>query len=128
MNEGFFPAYNGTVYNLTGVLQLDTTIVDTDVTVMWVWSINGQVSVRQSTSAAPHRITIPFNPLATDNSGLYHLNLNIVPGNPQYIEGNNDSSTTYGLTVLSEFEFLKPFIAMLHIKEEFLSMECCLEQ
>ena len=103
VNEGPFPAYNGTVYNLTGVLQLDTTIVDTDVAVMWVWSLNGQVSVRRSTSAAPHMITIPFNPLATDSSGLYDLNLNIVPRNPQYIEGNNNS-VTHRLTVLSEFK------------------------
>ena len=100
MNEGLFRAYNGTVYNLTGVLQLDTSIVDTDVMVLWMWSLNGQVSVRRSTSAAPHRITIPFTPLATDSSGLYDLNLNIVPRNPQYVEGNNNSSKTYGLTVL----------------------------
>ena len=103
VNEGPSPAYNGTVYNLTGVLQLDTSIVDTGVTVMWVWSLNGQILVTQSTSAAPHRITISFNPLATNNSGLYDLNLNLVPINPQYVEGNNDSSTTHRLTVLSEF-------------------------
>ena len=103
VNEGPFPAYNGTVYNLTGVLQLDTAIVDTGVNVMWEWSLNGQVLLRRNTSAAPHMITIPFNPLATDNSGLYSLNLNILPRDPQYVIGNSDSSTTHTITVLSEF-------------------------
>ena len=103
VNESPFPAYNGTVYNLTGILQLDTAIVDTGVNVMWEWSLNSRVSLRQSTSAAPHMITIPFNPLAMDDSGLYSLNLNILPINPQHVIGNNDSSTTHSLTVLSEF-------------------------
>ena len=103
VNESPFPAYNGTVYNLTGILQLDTAIVDTGVNVMWEWSLNSQVSLRQSTSAVPHMITIPFNPLAMDDSGLYSLNLNIQPINPQYVIGNSDSSTTHSLTILSEF-------------------------
>ena len=117
VNESPFPAYNGTVYNLTGVLQLDTAIVDTGVNVMWEWSLNSRVSLRQSTSAAPHMITIPFNPLATDDSGLYSLNLNILPINPQYVIGNNDSSTTHSLTVLSELWILS-YLYLL--KEDFL--------
>jgi hypothetical protein len=103
VSEGSFPAYNGTVYNLTGMLQLDTSIVDTDVMVMWEWSLNGQVLVRMSTSTAPHVITISFTPLATNDSGHYSMNLNQLPSNPQYVVGNNDSSTTYHLIVLSEF-------------------------
>ena len=103
VSEGSFPAYNGTVYNLTGMLQLDTSIVDTDITVIWEWSLNGQVLLNQNTSAAPHMITIPFIPLATSDSGLYSMSLNQRPTNPQYVVLNSDSSTTYSLTVLSEF-------------------------
>ena len=131
VNEGPFPVYNGTVYNLTGVFQLDTSIVDTNVTVMWVWSLNDQVSLRWSTFAAPHRIIIPINPLATDSSGLYSLNLNIVPRNSSYVTGNSDSSTTYRLTVLREFWILiiSETIHCYTLKgEEFLSLECCLDQ
>ena len=106
MNEGDFQPYNGTVFNLTGVLQLDLNIVDTDVTVMWVWSLNGRELDTQTTSASPHEITISFNPLATNSSGLYSLNLTIMPNNPLYVRGNNDSSTTYNLNVLSEFNSL----------------------
>jgi hypothetical protein len=105
VSEGSFPAYNGTVYNLTGMLQLDTSIVDTDVMVMWEWSLNGQVLVRMSTTAAPHVITISFTPLATSDSGLYSMNLTQLPSNPQYVVGNNDSSTTHCVDVLSEFLF-----------------------
>ena len=111
VNEPPFPAYNGTVYSLTGVLQLDTTIVDTNVIVMWEWSRNGRVSVRRSTLVAPHMITIPFNPLATGDSGLYSLNLDIQPRLTFDVGGNSDSSTTHNLTVLSEFQILKTFIA-----------------
>ena len=112
VSEGSFPAYNGTVYNLTGMLQLDTSIVDTDITVIWEWSLNGQVLLNRSTSAAPHMITIPFIPLATNDSGLYSMNLNQLPTNPQYIVGNGDSSTTYRLTVLSEFLFCRCYIIL----------------
>ncbi len=103
VREGSFPAYNGTIYSLTGVLQLDTSIVDTNVTVMWEWSLNGQVLVRMSTFAAPHMITIPFTPLATNDSGLYSMNLTQLPTNPQYVVENRDSSIKYHLIVLSEF-------------------------
>ena len=103
MNEGDFLPYNGTVFSLTGVLQLDTNIVDTDITVMWVWSLNSRELDTQTTSASPHEIIISFNPLATNSSGRYSLNLTIMPNNLQYVEGNSDSSTTYNLNVLSEF-------------------------
>ena len=103
MSESSFPAYNGTVYNLTGMLQLDTSIVDTAITVIWEWSLIGQVLVQMSTSTAPHMITVPFIPLATNDSGLYSMDLNQMPTNSQYIVGNSDSSTTYRLIVLSEF-------------------------
>ena len=88
MNEGDFLPYNGTVFSLTGVLQLDKNIVDTGVSVMWVWSLNGRELDTQTTSASPHEITISFNPLATNSSGLYSLNLTIMPNNPLYVTYN----------------------------------------
>ena len=103
VDEGPFPAYNGTVFNLTGVVQLNTALVDTEVTVLWVWSLNGEELERQSTTSSPHQITISFQPLATNSSGQYLLNLTIIPRDSEYVIGNNDSHALYNLVVLRKF-------------------------
>ena len=103
VNEGSFPAYNGTVFNLTGIVQLDLAVVDIDVTVVWVWSLTSKEMERQNTTSSPHQITISFQPLATNSSGLYRLNLTILPINSEYVVGNSDSSTSYNLVVQRKF-------------------------
>ena len=100
VNDSPFPAYNGTVFDLTGVLWLNMAVVDTDVTVVWVWSRNGEELQTWNTTTSPHQITIPFQPLATNSSGLYHLNLTILPRNSEYVVENSDSSTSHDLVVL----------------------------
>ena len=106
VNDSPFPAYNGTVFYLTGVLRLNSTVVDTDVTVVWVWSRNSEELQRWNTTTSPHQITIPFQPLSTNSSGLYHLNLTILPRNSEYVLGNSDSSTSHDLVVLRKFWIL----------------------
>ena len=114
VSEDAFQPYNGTVFNLTGVLQLDTSIVNTDVIVTWVWSLDGQELDRQNTFAPLHEITISFNPLTTNSSGLYSLHLIVDPIDTTYVAGNINS-TTYNLSVQSEFlklityQLIKPF-------------------
>ena len=103
VDEGPFSPYNGTIYNLTGVLELDRNIVDINVTLVWMWSLNGNLLERQFTRSHLDRITISFQPLATNSSGLYHLNVFIEPDNPLFVEGNRGSSAEYNLVVLRKF-------------------------
>ena len=104
---GAYPPYNGTVFNLTGEIQLDTAVVDTSVMVWWVWSLDGQEEDRQRTmSPSDHQITITFEPLATNSSGVYFLNLTVRPvENLDYVIQNDDSSTSYNLAVEGEIEW-----------------------
>ena len=102
--SGRLSPYNGTVFNLTGRIQLDPGMVNTDITVTWVWSLGGNMLETQTTSSRPHRITITFNPLATNSSGQYNLNLTVIPSeNSEYIIGNRDGSTVYDLMVERKF-------------------------
>ena len=104
ITRGPYPPYNGTVFNLTCVLDLDLTVVDTDVMVVWAWSLNRrEVKTQRTMSPSARQIVITFEPLATDSSGLYYLNLTVLPAeNSDYIIQNNDSSTSYALVVEGE--------------------------
>ena len=106
VSEGAFQPYNGTVFILTGMLELDTSLVDTVVVLTWIWSLNGEELDRWYTNTLPHRITIPFNPLTTNSSGLYSLNVDVDPFDPAFIIPNRNSSTTYNLSVQSELLIL----------------------
>ena len=83
------------------MLDLDLTVVDTDVMVLWVWSLDRrEVETQRTMSPSARQIVITFEPLATDSSGLYYLNLTVLPAeNSDYIIQNNDSSTSYDLVV-----------------------------
>lgn len=96
--------YNGTVFSLTGEVQLNISVVNTDITVLWVWSHGGRtLKTASTTSPSPHRLTIEFIPLATNSSGRYHLNMTVVPvDNAEYVIGNSDSGTSYDLVVESK--------------------------
>ena len=100
--EGPFRPYNGTVFNLTGLIQLDTNVVNTGVTVVWVWSLGGIVVETQTTTSLT--ITLTFEPLTTHSSGQYLLNLTVIPTeNMNYVLQNNNSSTFYDLVVERKF-------------------------
>ena len=89
--------YNGTVFTLTGVVQLDQS-VDTDVTVLGVWSSG---AAPQETTSPPYayRTNLTFQPLTSDSSREYTLNVTVRPSdNSPFIVGNSDS-TTYNLVV-----------------------------
>ena len=96
--------YNGTVFNLTATVQHDLTLVNADRTIAWIWSKNGRVLETKTTkSPSSHRITITFQPLVSNSSGQYLLNLTVIPKDSSaYIIGNSDSWTSYDLTVESE--------------------------
>ena len=98
--RGHLRPYNGTVFNLTGEIQLDLGVVNTDITVIWVWSLGGELLETQTTaSSSPHQITLIFQPLASDSSGEYILTVTIRPlDNFPFIVENN-GSTTYNLVV-----------------------------
>ena len=99
--SGHLSPYNGTVFNLTGEIQLDLGVVNTDITVIWVWSLGGELLETQSTTASssPHQITLTFQPLASDSSGEYILTVTIRPFDnfPFIVESNG--SATYSLLV-----------------------------
>ena len=63
--------YNGTVFTLSGVAQLDQS-VDTNVTAVGIWSYSDDQLVAVS---PPYKFSVVFQPLATDSSREYILNV-----------------------------------------------------
>ena len=104
MSDRSLRPYNGTVFSLTATIQHDLTLVNADITILWIWSNNGRVLETKTTkSPSPHRITITFQPLVSNSSGLYLLNLTVIPKDSSaYIIENSDSWTSYDLTVERE--------------------------
>ena len=93
--------YNGTVFTLTGVVELDPS-VDTGVTVSGVWSNGGGP---QETTSPPYTTNLTFQPLATDNSGEYTLTVTARPSDGSLFIVTNDGNFSYSLTVTR-----KPYI------------------
>ena len=92
--------YNGTVYNLTGAVQLDMSVVNTDVVAAWVWSLGGETLIVHETMSPPHQSIFTFRPLATNSSGEYCLSVMLRSlDNADYI-AQNSQSTTYSISVL----------------------------
>ena len=87
--------YNGTVFTLTGVVQLHQ-IVDTDITVLGVWSSGG--SPLQTTSQ-PYQTNLTFQPLTSNSSGEYLLTVTVRHSdNSPFIIGSSGRAT-YNLVV-----------------------------
>lgn len=92
--------YNGTIFDLTGAIQLDMSTVNTGVEATWVWSLGGETLESQQTVTPPHQTVLRFQPLATDSSGMYSLSVTLRSlDNSSYI-AENSGSTVYSLTVL----------------------------
>ena len=67
---GHLPPYNGTVFNLTGAIQLDMNIVNTDITAIWVWALGEETLEIQNTTSLYQIASTTFRPLTTYSSGL----------------------------------------------------------
>ena len=91
--------YNGTVFTLSGVAQLDQS-VDTNVTAVGIWSDSDGPQV---VASPPYQIDLVFQPLATDSSREYTLNVTIrATDDSPFIESNR-GITIYNLTVQRKF-------------------------
>ena len=90
-----FTPYNGTVFTLTGVVQLDQS-VDTDITVSGVWSSGDGP---QETTSPPYPTNLTFQPLTTDSSGEYILTVTVRSSDNSPFIVENNSSATYNLVV-----------------------------
>ena len=95
--------YNGTNFTLTGVVQLSD-YVDTDVTVLGVWSSNSnpqETSLLQSTES-PYPTDLIFQPLTTNSTGEYTLTVTVrASDDSEFILGNSGNAT-YNLVVTRE--------------------------
>lgn len=91
--------YNGTVFTLIGVAQLDPS-VDTNVTAMGIWTDSDSLQV---TTTPPFISSLEFQPLAGANSKNYTLNVTVTPtDNSPFIVATN-TRITYRLTVQGTF-------------------------
>ena len=95
--------YNGTVFTITGIVQLDQN-VDTAVTISGMWSNSGGVA--QDSTSPPYPTSLTFHPLATNSSGMYTLTVSVrASDNSQYIVGNN-GSVSYSVIVRRKFIYI----------------------
>ena len=91
--------YNGTIFSLTGAIQLDTSIVDIDIAITWQWSL-GEMTLLEETSSSPLQSVLSFLPLATNSSGEYRLSVTLVPlANTPFIV-QSSGSHLHNLSVL----------------------------
>ena len=98
VSKGHHP-YNGTVFNLTGAVRLNQTTINTDITIVWVWSTGGRILHSQRTTSI-FQVTFTFEPLTTVDSGRYYLNLLLIPDeNSEYVRINRDSGTFHDIVV-----------------------------
>lgn len=98
---GHFPPYNGTNFNLTGIIEMDIGTIDTSIVITWVWSL-GEETLKIHNTTKCCQSTITFKPLTTYSSGLYHLQVVIQStSNSMYIT-ESCGSTFYSLTVQRE--------------------------
>ena len=72
--------------------------VDTDVSVVGIWSYGD--GAPQVTTSPPYQTDLRFEPLATDSSKQYTLNMMVAPadGSP-FVTTSNSSSIMYELMV-----------------------------
>lgn len=93
--------YNGTIYNLTGTIQLDMSIVNTDVIIAtWVWTLAGETLRFFNIAPSLYQSVLMFRPLATNSSGEYNLTVTLRPlNNTDYII-ESSASNTYNISVL----------------------------
>ena len=100
---GHLPPYIGTIFNLTGTIQLGIEIVSTNITITWVWT-RGEKTLETHNTTRCYQSTITFQPLTTYSSGLYNLQVTLrSTTNSEYIVESHDSAF-YRLTVQRKLE------------------------
>lgn len=90
--------YNGTVFTLSGVASLDPS-VDTDVTAVGIWSAADDDGSQQVSTFPPYQTDLEFQPLATDSSDEYILNVMFRPSDDSPFIVGNSGSIVYNLMV-----------------------------
>lgn len=93
--------YNGTVFTLNGVAQLDDS-VDTNVMAVGIWSDSDNPQV---TTSPPFITSLEFQPLASGSSKEYTLNVTIRPTDNSSFIVANSISIVYNLIVQRKFVF-----------------------
>lgn len=91
--------YNGTVFNLCGVAQLDHS-VDTNVTAVGIWSGS---DILQVTKSPPYMTCLEIQPLTSDSSKEYTLNITIRPTDGSSFIVASSTSIVYRLIVQRKF-------------------------
>ena len=87
--------YNGTVFMLNGIAQLDQSI-DTNVTAVGTWSDSDNLQI---TTFPPYITSLEFRPLTSDSSREYILSMTIRPGNNSPFIVASSVQVAYRLTV-----------------------------
>ena len=90
--------YNGTIFTLSGVASLDLS-VDTDVTAVGIWSVADDDGSQQVSTFPPYQTDLEFQPLATDSSDEYILNVTFRPSDDSPFIVGNSGSIIYNLMV-----------------------------
>ena len=92
--------YNGTVFTLSGVASLDPS-VDTHVTAEGAWSaVADDVGTPlQISTSPPYQTDLEFQPLTTDSSDEYILNVTFRPSDDSPFISENSGSIIYNLMV-----------------------------
>lgn len=90
--------YNGTIFTLSAVASLDLN-VDTDVTAVGVWSTTDDVITLQVSTSPPYQTNLEFQPLATDSSAEYILNVTFRPSDDSPFIAESIGSLVYNLVV-----------------------------
>ena len=97
--------YNGTVFNLTGAIQMDMRIVN--ITATWEWSFGETMLMYQETITPPHESIFKFQPLASNSSGNYILRVTLTPLDNFLFVIENSITVVYNLSVLRKYsEFI----------------------
>ena len=98
--------YNGTIFTLTAMIEVDTMHVATEVMTMVTWSHDDyygvSVLVDISTQTSSSWVNLTFQPLTANSSGNYTLNATVMPISSDFILESN-RITFYNLIVQRAF-------------------------
>ena len=92
--------YNGTVFTLSGIAQLNHS-VDTNVTAVGIWTDNDSPQV---TTSPPYLTSLEFQPLTSDSSKEYTLNITLRPTDNSSFVTVSNASIIYSLIVQRKFK------------------------
>ena len=105
--------YEGTPVNLTCTATIDTTIVNTNVTVSSMWiapngeqltssSSNDRITIVDMLQSAPYTSVLMFDPADDMDTGDYQCNITVVQNNNQTLILPSMSNVTGNLNITSE--------------------------